>query len=545
MILLSNGQGSFALLRVPQSRYDGVFLRKDNRVFRVIESLDVPAECCWMPDNQNAFVVNLPNATETTLNLDCGELFDNRQWGRAYEVSQMHKCLVFSFSKFNDPRDGMGNPSEYQLHVAIFGDELEYLPIQKWTERMYSKDQQRNSWPWTRWVYQACKLRIKDAVFAFSTNKNEAVETAINMFAQRSKLKSQKAKRLALLAKGKSTEVANALLAIDALKTPDGLLAGLPWFSQVWARDELISLKSLILAKEFATVKKILWKHLANVDVTLQSKRDGAKSADAPGWLFFRIGEFLQALEKARVLKTFVTSKELAFVKQKLNAVLDSLFKTRFNEGVIVNLAGETWMDSESREGANIEIQALTLAVLKLNSKLSGKQDVRELQLKVAVRRDFLKNRTIIDGKGHSEIRPNLFLAAYLYPELFTKQEWTDGFDRALDALWLDWGGLATIDKASPSFTKDSTGENAKSYHHGDSWFWLNNLAAIAMKHLDAKHYAKYIHKITEAGMKSQKLDVINVSGELSSASHLSSQGSPVQLWSNATFVELCQTVFK
>ncbi len=142
--------------------------------------------------------------------------------------------------------------------------------------------------------------------------------------------------------------------------------------------------------------------------------------------------------------------------------------------------------------------------------------------------------------------RPNLFLAAYIYPGLLEKNEWRTVFENALTKLWLDWGGLATIDKNDSRFCPQSTGENAKSYHNGDSWFWINNIAAIAMRRVAGGYFKHCIEKIFIAS----RHDVLwggalGCASEISSAQSFDPAGCPNQAWSNATFLELCRELKK
>ncbi len=555
VFLHANQKGAFAIFGNQQSRYEGVFF-KTNQFYKIIESIDIGQitsatnalatvtrnnVTTWMPDASNALVLEQDTASQITLTLDAKALFDNRQWGRSFVMSVEHRCLVFTCLKRNDARDGLKDASEYTLYLAIFGEQLGYQPVEQWTERFYAADNARKSWPWSRGVFTAAKLRCKDVVFAFGTDKHIAIETAINVYAKRKQLRKAKEDRIAKLIKGCSVEEACAFAAIDALRIPEGFRAGLPWFVDVWSRDELVATKALLLQKDYATVKLLLWKHLEALNgCTLLSKPNGIIAADVPGWLFLRIAELLATLEKERKLKTYVSSKDVAFVEQKLRACLDLSFKDNCKNGLIFNNAKETWMDSLAREGARIEIQAMTLAMLKLLSALTGKQDFREIQLKLATRRDFLKHNTLIDGKEDPILRPNLFLAVYFYPALLTKQEWTHAIDKALDALWLEWGGLATIDTKQSAYQPTSTGESAASYHNGDSWFWLNNIAAIAMHMIDKKKYKKQIDKIKQASLAEMfELGISGHAGELSSAAHLSSVGCAAQLWSAATLLEL------
>ena len=553
MILQTNRAGGFLLLsEEPTSRYEGLFFRQGNSMFKTVAQLELPGEIntvrndfatvkrerdvltetFCMPDGKDALIYMLDKTAEVVLTLDCREMHDHRQWGRKYSLSLVRKSLVISYRKKNDPRDGSSNMQEYAGHLAIFGEGLQYQPIDAWKEQYYSRDRERNSWPWSKWVFQACKMRVKEIVFAYSKKKDTAIDTAKQVYSNRKKLIAEKKKRIAKILNTN----ASAIAAVDSLAVGDSYYAGLPWFTQFWARDEIISTRALMISGQYAAAKKVLWKYLALAGNATLPSFEGANnavaSADGICWLFYRIGEMTDKL----------TAAEKKQVLQKLKSSLDALF-SQSQDGLIVNKENETWMDTIGRAGARIEIQAGVLAMLELLGRL-GKKDPREQKLKDAVRKNFFTKGTLKDGKEDPILRPNLFLAALFYPKLLTKQEWTKCFDKALKALWLNWGGLSTIDKKNPAFTPKSTGENPKSYHNGDSWFWVNNIAALVLHRTDKKKYSKQIKAILNASIKEQKeMGVRGHCAEISSAKKLASEGCWSQLWSNATLAELHLTI--
>ena len=94
-------------------------------------------------------------------------------------------------------------------------------------------------------------------------------------------------------------------------------------------------------------------------------------------------------------------------------------------------------------------------------------------------------------------------------------------------------------------FTDTNTGENSQSYHRGDSWFWLNNLAAIQLNRTNPKKFQKYIQKIISASTE----DILwkgcaGCASEISSAKELSSHGCFNQAWSNAMYMELIDELY-
>jgi len=154
----------------------------------------------------------------------------------------------------------------------------------------------------------------------------------------------------------------------------------------------------------------------------------------------------------------------------------------------------------------------------------------------------FWNGHYLKDGLGDSTVRPNIFIAAYVYPDLLSKKEWVTCFEEALNHLWLEWGGLSTISKSDSRFFSKNTGENSASYHRGDSWYWINNMAAIVMHRTDKKKFKRYISKIIEASCEDILFQgYIGNHSELSSAECLSADGCLSQAWSNALFVELAE----
>ena len=127
---------------------------------------------------------------------------------------------------------------------------------------------------------------------------------------------------------------------------------------------------------------------------------------------------------------------------------------------------------------------------------------------------------------------------------MLSKAEWTICFKTSLSKLWLSWGGLSSIDKKHLLFCKEYSGEKNKSYHRGDSWFWINNLAALVMNRTNKKQFKKYIDKIIQASTKEILYSgAVGHHAEVSSASKLKSQGCPVQAWSAALFIELIDEI--
>ncbi len=583
--LLTNKQGGYTLFsHQPKSRYEGVFF-KHQRLYKVVESFlfvssiqqvtnmlwavqrereDV-TEFFFMPAGKDALVYELSKPAEFILTLDCKITDDNRIWGRNYELSHERGCVVVQFTKKNDDRDDNSQSSdEYELYLAVYAPELEYLPLGEWHERQYTADKKRNSPPNARWVYYACKLKGKAFVFGMSTNKEDAISLAKDVYDDKEDLKREREVSIVKLIgkkkyKDQEQDLAYkcAVNALDALTIDEkGIYAGLPWFYQYWARDELISLKAPMLLGNYALAKKILFKYLEQVNEKSPSPgkfhtfQDNAAlaAADSFGWLFKRIDDFMTILKKQKKLDQYLSKREVQTIEDKLRIALDQVQNHCVKDGLVINHSKETWMDTtwkdDDRTGACIEIQALTLAMLKFHKKLTGKKHAWEAALKKNTRAAFWNKTYLVDVAGTKTIRPNVFIAAYVYPDLLTEAEWKTCFDTVLPKLWLAWGGLASLQKNHKLYTDTYTGATNQSYHRGDSWFWVNNLAAIVLSTLGPKKFQKYVDKILKASTK--ELLYLGASGhhaEVSSAKQLEAQGCLSQAWSNALYIELLHAV--
>ncbi|MEM3154524.1 MAG: amylo-alpha-1,6-glucosidase [Candidatus Woesearchaeota archaeon] len=551
-LLVSNCNGSFALFGI-KSRYQGVFFKQQNDVYKTIAHIDVKGapgsilnefwkvtrdrdgaqESFWFAKNLPVFFYELPSKAEILF--DCKRNFDNRQWGRNYEFFSEDKALLVHFQKKNDLREPA--EGEYSFWLALYGCEFEKL--QQWEEHFYEYDELRNSPPFSRWVLRGCRTH-GSFTMAFSPSKSEALKLAKSSWAKRKQLAAE-AEKYALdcivggdIKNGEMRAAAEcARYSLACLRENHGLYAGIPWFHQRWARDELISVKALLHSHQHTLAKVILFSWLEKLLPGGKLPGTLTSTIADTGWLFLRFENYLCELKK----------KEKEWLLGKLEAYLSEVEKNLKN-GLVVNGARETWMDSIDRSNARIEIQALTLAACRLYRHLKSEHPL-EHKLKSRVKELFWKSGHLSDGVDDDTVRPNVFIAAYAYPELLSKREWLHCFDYVLPKLWCDWGGLATLDKSHPSFVAEHTGENPKSYHSGDSWYWINNLAALVLFAFDKKKYRPYIQHILKASTKEILYEgVCGHHAELSSAAAFKSQGCLAQAWSAAMYIELVEELF-
>ncbi len=577
--LLTNNNGDyFSLGGKPSSRYQGWFLNpfelKEKKLFKVIEDIEIKSspkileisnhfwsierkrekiiEKFFLPSCYHSLIYELSEPSEIELFLDIKESYDNQEEGRFYEIFKNEDVVLIKCQNKEDI-----------FYLAIKSDILNYSEIKEWTLRYYQLDKKRNSFPFERYVYQALKIKAQKIVFSVAPEKDKAIKEVKEVFKKREGLKELAREEIKKLFKNKESKkiifkkniseeikmaylcVQNSLKGLIILQNNlSGFYAGLPWSFQFWSRDEAISLKALKKINP-SLAKKILFDLLGKI------KEDGKmpnilfretpflykENIDASGWIFQRIAEFK---------KNYFKKGEIKKISQSLEKTIEGLSEHHCKEGFIIGEAKETWMDTQEREGARIEIQALLLNLYNLAYQLTQKEKYFQLEksFKKKVREKFWNGEILADGIDDFTIRPNIFLVAYIYPQLLTKKEWLRCFENVLSKLYLEWGGLSTIDKKDFRFTPQSTGEDIKSYHNGDSWFWINNLAALVLARFNKKKFKKYIEKILEASAKEILwLGVISHHSELSSANRLESGGCWVQAWSNALYLELISEI--
>ncbi len=601
-IFLGNRNGNYLLLsEIPQSRFQGFFYFHNFRMFKIIENIELPEagavteidnnfidftrrrglikERLFVPFFFNSLVYDVSEISKIDIYFDVKDSYDNREWGRNYIVTnEKNNIVLIKFFKTTDSREDQDdNRKEFEIYIALKADINSYNRIDRWIEKKYLGDAERNSFPITRYVYLPLEFKASRIIITCSTNKAHALEECNYIFNNLHKIENDQASHLQHttykndlmvnnLVNEKRIKVAldcaqnslNSLLVNVPINHDVRLLAGLPWFFQIWSRDELVSLKSFALMKHYKLCKKTIFTYLKNINyegrLSNTYPENNLGSADSIGWLFKRIGDCLQIFGKDGVLESLLDKKEMDSLKERLEHASYLLLKYHTKDNLEYNNALETWMDTkydendDGRAGARIEIQALQLNMYRLLYQLTHNREYlnMEIELRKVVRKSFWNGKYLKDGIEDDTIKANVFIAAYVYPKLLSNDDWIKCFNYVLPRLWLNWGGIASIDKNNKKFTNTSTGENQKSYHHGDSWFWLNNLAAIVLYRIDSKKYKKYINKIIEASTDEILWNgAIGSHAELSSALSMRSQGCLNQAWSSAMYIEMIEEIVK
>ena len=198
--LLANKKGGYcSFFDKPFSKYQGLFYfdEKAMKMYKFIENIEIAgqenvdslkngfyfierkkgdiSETFLVPKRLNSLIYELNCPCEIDLILDCKDSYDSREFGRYYEASEEDGLLIIKFTKKTDKKeDSSDGQEEFILYLAVKSDNSFYELNGKWTERHYPLDEERNSPPFRRHVYNALRLKGAKFVFSMSGNKNSA-----------------------------------------------------------------------------------------------------------------------------------------------------------------------------------------------------------------------------------------------------------------------------------------------------------------------------------------------------------------------------------
>lgn len=578
--MLVNRRGSFLYWKNnPDSRYQGFFVRLGGVLARTLAgvrlSVDLPIyqvtnhyshfeierahgfkETFLLDEETDSFVWSANETAWLSVHMDAKEIFDNDEWERFYEVSNEAHMVVIECVKRKNETETL------HFFMAIAGDaEYEYEIKKEWITEEYALDQARNDPPFSRTVFSAVRIKGKHFVFSVSADKEEAKRNARRLCGNSAALMNKReevAHRFAAFHDQpiKNPEVRAAYCAAKwslsrmavcgSGADPEGLYAGMPWLAQFWLRDFAISAGQLDSEIAMAIFRRYLSGYAETGSITPCAGLSCIPYADTEG-LFFLLAQRLDA-------QGFLTSSEREQVKILCVRYVDEELPRRMKDGFVRNGRKETWMDTEyktfSRSGARIEIQALALASLAYAAKLTGekKYTLRREAFLRSVRGAFWDGETLADGLADRTFRPNIFLAFHFAPDVLFKHEWTKAFSAALTALWLPWGGIASLSKSHPFFCGIDRGcaDPNQSYHHGDAWFFINNLAAAALFQVDAKKFSRFINALLAASTEDILWKgMLGHHSEVSSANEFAPGGCLAQSWSAATYCGAVDVILK
>ncbi|OVE74631.1 hypothetical protein BVX95_01710, partial [archaeon D22] len=322
------------------------------------------------------------------LTLDCRKINDYSNKGHNYNIYEENGFTVIEYTKTDENDDGKVLLKKYIVIKTDSGIEK----LEKWNNNQFELDKNRKAGG-ENYVYEALRFNVKGSariVFYCANNKEVAMNNANYLYYSNEHLKNLKKEQIEKLTKN-NIQVSKrigmaykcALKSLDdltvAINDQPMIYAGLPWFFQVWSRDEAISLKALMLEKEYEKVKNIIFRQIKYIlkDGRIPNRYPPSQlsSADGVGWTFKRIFDFILLLQKRNELDKVLSREDLLILKEKIVDSLNKLLVYRTKDSFAINSAKETWMDTDNggdaRDGMRIEIQALRLSMYEFAAFLS------------------------------------------------------------------------------------------------------------------------------------------------------------------------------
>jgi len=513
---------------------------------------------------------------QVSLNVDMKKLNDFDKWGRNYTSFKDNGILFLEYTKENQE----DRSQKYKVYLGLKAPNFDYILKNEWKEEEFSYSKKRKSlYNW--FIYNFIDINIQNSkrIIIGAGFSKEEVENQINLLEKNEfqlldldrdiyDHQTQKPEfelpiqTDVLTAYRISNNSIYKFIRRDVDSKSDmGLVAGYPWFSQIWTRDELISLKALIENNEINLVKQRLFYYLnlINPETGLLKRLNVEESLESPDgifWLAKRIFDFIVHLDKNNILDENLSKQDLKNIFSKLESSFNKIIENYWDkkEELLKVKFGDSWMDTINVEfPIDIQVQLLSFtSILSFFAKnIESDEKFKHLNdfeglLKSKIRKEYFRNNQLYQEKNQNTITSNIFLVYYLYPELFSKEEWEQIIDGALLVLTNSTGLISTLSNKDTNFRENYTGEDNLSYHRGDSWFWINNIAAICLNDLNEKKYRKYISKIIHNSTTDiLKQGTLGFASELSSASKLKAEGSIVQCWSTATYLNMINHIFK
>jgi len=356
--MICNGRGSYFSQGI-NSRYSGMFCYIDGEMYRILDSVsnrdaaknpirkitnnlsgvDVSfrshEQAFFMPHGFDVLACSMKKEQPVNIKFDVRKSYDLRKWGKDYRIYEEGDYIIIEFTKKTDKReDDSHGKTEYKLYIAICGDNIRYKLANKWVSKQYAFDMNRESGPSEWYVYEGLHILAENIIISAAKDKKDAVKNAGYVKKNLEALKKKEKKRIedsfVKIAGNKELSFAYNLASqsmkdlciglsesgksMQSNKEP-GIFAGQPWFFQFWTRDEAISLKSLMLLKEYRFCSDVLMRELkavgSNGRIPNRFPATDIETADGTGWMFRRCADLRDILDnekKKRLKKKYFSS---------------------------------------------------------------------------------------------------------------------------------------------------------------------------------------------------------------------------------------------
>lgn len=324
-----------------------------------------------------------------------------------------------------------------------------------------------------------------------------------------------------------------SVLATELLRTNEGFFAGLPWFTQYWARDTFWAFQAFLETGQFGIAKKILLsfglKAKKGKIINFYNEREtNSNSVDATLLYLTALKKYLDYTGDKSILKNL-----LPFIVNTISWMdKRDLDKDGFIEHDIH--AKETWMDTLQRNEKAIEVQALYYSALKSLEEIV-KQIVKKEKISKMLKKQLSRIKEdfphyfrtkqgyyadrILSHTKDSTLTPN-----FLVPHIFNLIKSHKDLNLCWSYRFMTKKGITSINKESPKF-------NPNSYHQGQ--VWSLTLAWLSMAEYAANRQKKGF-KALKMLCKNFEEEALGCITETWNPETLQATGCLNQLWGSA-----------
>ncbi len=291
------------------------------------------------------------------------------------------------------------------------------------------------------------------------------ISAGTELFNPRTEFKKELTRRRRLVASEHDENMRLLLTAADSFLTRKGIIAGYPWFG-VWGRDSLVSLPGLLLStNRFADAKRVLQDLASRMKkglVPTQLSPDSFHCADSSLWFINAVNEYYLKSGDKKFMNSMMSVMEsiIRAYKKGVNGI-------RVSDGLVTHPAGFTWMDSLSRDGAAVEVQALWYNALRILGEFKDEYKIEAEHTRNVFLKNFWNKKFLNDTAFpvRDELRPNQVIALSLRHSMLDKKRARKILIRVVKEL-LTPSGLRTLSPKHPDYS-------ASAYHNGAVWPWL------------------------------------------------------------------------
>lgn len=331
-------------------------------------------------------------------------------------------------------------------------------------------------------------LMSPKTVLAVAENEAKAISEANHVMQNEQKIRSLQEKYVSSGTDFRDPETALAyacvLNGMDHMLLPDqtreDCVTPLPVLSHVTGHHISIAAHAMLLEGEFGIAKKTL---LSEIDKQQNIMEKGSSTFETAAWPVVMAGKLMDRLCSRKKLYTYFSPEDVKSFADKVSRFTVLAEDKHTKHGLVACKDGSRY----------IEDQALMLSVYNLAFALTKDDQYLESEKKLKSKTQKLINEKLADmeqGKLDIHDAVSLFTAAYAYPPLMAKEEWTCAFDKLLHSMHNNFGVFRR-----KLLKQEDALLNLE-------LFSLTSMAATVLNRNDPERFEKQVNKLMRSNIK-------------------------------------------